>query len=277
MTITKAIIPVAGLGTRLRPLSYVVPKAMMPLADRKGRMLPVLHYILEEAAAAGASQAAVIVSPPHIDMLRRYMDAVVEMKMPHLPHVEFLVQEQPLGFGHAVMMGRDFIGAQPFMLMLGDHVHVPQDGCKPCSRQVADAFAQRGGVAMIGMQPVDADELPRVGVARGEPVGDRVFRCTDFVEKPDLATARSRLVTPGVAKDRFLAHAGIYIFDAEVFDLIAELAARPRAAGKEVQLADAQAMLLTRHPSDYYLYHIAGAAHDTGTPAGFAATQKAFA
>ncbi len=277
MTITKAIIPVAGLGTRLRPISYVVPKAMMPLADRKGRMLPVLHYILEEAAAAGAAHAAVIVSPPHIDMLRRYMAAVIEMNMPHLPQVEFLVQEEPLGFGHAVMMGRDFVGRQPFMLMLGDHVHVPAAGSEPCSRQVANAFAQRGGVAMIGMQPVDADELPRVGVARGEPLDGRVFRCAEFVEKPDLATARSRLVTPGLAADHFLAHAGIYIFDAEIFDLISELATRPRAKGKEVQLADAQSMLLQRHPDEYYLYHIAGTAHDTGTPAGFAATQKAMA
>ncbi len=275
--VTKAIIPVAGLGTRLRPISYVIPKAMMPLADRKGRMLPVLHYILEEAAAAGAEQAAVIVSPPHIDMLRRYMQTVVEMKMPHLPRVEFFVQEEPLGFGHAVLMGRAFVGLEPFLLMLGDHVHVADDGCEPCGRQVASAFASRKAAAMIGMQPVDADELPRVGVARGEPASPRVYRCTDFVEKPDLATARARLVTPGLPGDEFLAHAGIYLFDAEIFDLIAELSSRPRSAGKEVQLAEAQSMLLHRHPNDYYLYHIAGRAYDTGTPAGFAQTQKAMA
>lgn len=274
--VRKAVVPVAGLGTRLRPISCVVPKAMMPLADRRGRVLPVLHYVLAEAAAAGIEEAAVIVSPPHEDMLRRYLEAARQVA-PDMPkRVELVIQQQPLGFGHAVLMGKDVVGPESFMLLLGDHVYVAQANAQPCAAQVAHAFAQRGGAAMIGMQPVDASELPRVGVAGGVPLGNGVFRCTDFIEKPSLAAAKSRLATPGLKDGEFLAHCGTYIFGAEVFDCLEELAARPRESGKEIQLADAQSMLLKRSGDRYFLCQIRGRAYDTGTPEGYAATVKAF-
>ncbi len=315
--IHKAVIPVAGRGTRLRPISAVVPKAMMPVPDAAGRVLPVLHHVLAEAAAGGADEAAVVVSPGQDAMLRDYLDAAREAAggpcpwrpssrrrtgsaplfapgLPELPRkIAFLVQEEPLGFGHAVWLARRFVGEGPFLVLLGDHVHVPRPGAEACAAQVARAFARHGGAAMVGMQAVGAEELPRVGVAGGAPLGpggSGVYRCMDFVEKPDLATARRRLRTPGLKRDCFLAHCGIYAFDAEIFDCLEELMsseAVPRAARgggraraqagerKEVQLADAQSILLRRRPREYYLLRVAGAAHDTGTPAGYLATWKA--
>ncbi|HUS48036.1 MAG TPA: sugar phosphate nucleotidyltransferase, partial [Phycisphaerae bacterium] len=189
--------------------------------------------------------------------------------------IEFIVQAQPLGFGHAVWLARGFVGGGPFMLMLGDHVHLPDDGQGSCTEQVAEAFASVGGAAMVGMQPVGPDELPRVGVAAGAPVQGDIYRCTDFVEKPDLATARSRLATPGLETDRFLAHNGIYVFTQEIFDCLEGLIPDECKPGREVQLADAQLSLLKGHPQDYYLVRVRGRAYDVGTPAGYAATLAA--
>jgi len=280
--IEKALIPVAGLGTRLRPVTAVLPKAMFPLVDPRGRLRTVVHLILAEAAASGIRQAAVIVSPGQQEVIERYLDAARalaaqdagEVGLPE--EIEYIVQPEPEGFGEAVLRGREFAGsAEAFMLLLGDHVHVEDAGCPPCAGQVADAFGRRGGAAMVGMQTVGAEELSLVGAAGGEPIGQRLYRCTDFVEKPDLATARRRLTTPGLPADTFLAHCGIYIFTPEIFDCLAELAAAGPGEGQEVQLADAQSMLLGRHRAEYYLLRIAGRALDTGTPEGYAAAQAA--
>ena len=317
-TIHKAIIPVAGLGTRMRPLSAVVPKAMMPLPDRQGRVLPVLHHVLAEAKAAGVSEAAVTVSPNPEAMIEAYLRAAADAGATDLPETVTLigrkgdrvtcksllrgtgfdpskarklrfrdrfvpanaprsVQDKPLGFGHSVWLGKSVIGCSPFLVFLGDHVQIAEPGRPACAAQVARAFARMGGAAMIGMQPVPAEELPRVGVAGGTPVakGKGIYRCTAFTEKPDLAAARARLRTPGLKKDHFLAHCGIYAFAPEIFDCLEELMAQPPARGSEYQLADAQSMLLRRHPADYYLVRIEGRAYDTGTPEGYVATWRA--
>lgn len=291
MVIDKAVIPVAGLGTRLRPVSAVVPKAMFPLVDPAGRLRTVLHLILAEAAAAGAGKAALIVSPGQEEMLRAYFQAARDHASARdrapgtaedadLPeHIEYILQPKPEGFGEAVLRAAEFVGAEAgaFLLMLGDHVHLPDAGAQPCAAQVARAFDEHPCRAMIGMQPVGVAELARVGTAGGEPIGERLYRCRAFVEKPDAATARATLTTPGLADETFLAHAGIYVFTPDIFDCLRELAAAERGEGQEVQLADAQSMLLARHRQEYLLYRIAGRALDTGTPAGYAATQAALA
>ena len=139
--ITKAMIPIAGLGTRMGPLARAVPKAMFPLVDAAGRVRPVIHYILSEAYAAGARQIALIVSPGHLDLLRQYF--VAARKEPDgevVASVEFLTQPSPMGFGEAVARGADFVGDEPFMLLLGDHVYKADPGQPSCGQQVAAAF-----------------------------------------------------------------------------------------------------------------------------------------
>jgi len=262
----KAVIPVAGRGTRLRPVTAVVPKAMFPLADGRGRIRAVGHLILAEAARAGVESAALVVSPEHLEMIRRYFDALDRQD---LPRIEYVVQPEPGGFGQAVLCAANFVAGEPFLLLLGDHVHAEEPTCPPCAAQVAGAFAERRSAAMVGMQPVGPEELPRVGIARGEPVAGPVYRCVDFVEKPDLATARRRLVTPGLEPDRFLAHAGIYAFAPDILDCLAELSAADRPTGREIQLADAQSLLLRRRSEDYYLLRLAGRAYDTGDVEGY--------
>ncbi len=275
----KAIIPVAGKGTRMRPITYAFPKALLPLVDGEDRLRPVLHWILAECAAARLDTAVLIISPDQEEPLTRYLRGARSDGLEGLPEtIEFVVQHDAHGFGHAVLLARPAIQNEPFLLFLGDHVWIPDPAAPPVGEQVAAAFRRSPCRALVAMQPVDIDELPRVGVARGEPLGEPgMYRCTDFVEKPDLATARHRLVTPGLAPDTFLAHAGIYAFDPVLFDLLDELAARPRTGKQEVQLADAQSMLLARYPDAYTLYRIRGKALDTGTPGGYARTQAEWA
>jgi len=278
--INKALIPIAGLGTRMGPICSAVPKAMLPLADRQGRLRPVVHIIIAEALAAGIAQVGLVVSPDQLGTLKRYFHAARQAGQTGLPErIEYIVQPTPAGFGDAVARGADFIGPDEpaFMLLLGDHVYLAAAGREPCAAQVAEAFDARGAAAMVGMQTVGLEELQRVGAAGGEPIGPGLYRCTDFIEKPDPAIARKRLRTPGLGTDEFLAHCGIYIFTAEIFECLAELDAAGRPAGEELQLADAQAMLLERRHKNYYLFRIAGRAYDTGTPAGYAAAQAAMA
>ncbi len=310
--VTKAVIPIAGQGRRMLPLSAAVPKALLGLVDGAGRCRAVLHWTAAQAAAAGAAELAIVMSPSQEAIVRAYLSAArgVQPAMP--PGITLIVQDRPLGFGDAVLRARQFVGNDNFLLLLGDHVYTGDSQVRAAA-QVVRAFEQAGRLtaalqtacAMIGVQQVGVEELSRVGVCAGEPVGARIYRCTAFIEKPSAVQAQQSLRTPGLPEDSFLAHAGIYAFTSEIFDCLAELAAKTgakmgampsplsgegmcpptcvavNAAGRhatpELQLADAQSLLLSRHPHDYYLYHIDAAACDVGTPEGYATALARFA
>lgn len=270
-----ALLPVAGLGTRLRPWSYAAAKALLPLVDDRGRIRPVLHHILAEACSAGIDTVGVIVSPDQREPLENYLRSAGAESEDLPAVVEWIVQPEPAGFGDAVRLGRDVAGQEPFLLMLGDHVHLPAANQPGCAAQLVDAFASLDAEAVVGVQPVDERELPRVGVPAGQTVKGQanLYRCTDFVEKPGLDVARKRLRTPRPAGEAWLGHAGLYVFTEAIFHALDELAGRKQHG--ELQLADAQRLLLDRQPDRYYLREILGRALDVGTPAGYAETFRA--
>jgi UTP--glucose-1-phosphate uridylyltransferase len=271
--LNKALIPVAGLGTRMLPISSAVPKALLPLVDPAGRVRPVVHFVLREAAAAGARQIVLMVAPGQEETFQAYLQAARQAG-DELPQEIRCVPAEPRGFGYAVACGRPFVGDEPFMVLLGDHVQRAEPGQPACAAQVAQAFRRRGGAAMIGVQPVGPDQLPLVGVTGGEPIEGRLYRCRHFIEKPSLAQARALLATPGLPADRFLAHCGIYVFTAEIFDCLQAVAAG-LAPGQELQLADAQNLLLKRRGQDHALCEVAGRAWDSGSPETYAADRDA--
>jgi len=279
--IRRALIPIAGLGRRMQPVSSAFCKAMLPLVDGAGRIRPVLHYILAEASAAGIEEAGLIVSPRDMEMVGRYLSAIKDDPdkwPPAVPRrIELIRQDQPAGFGDAVARGEQFLAGESFMLLLGDYVYLAKPGQNSCAAQVADALENRRAAAMIGVQAVGPEQLDRVGVVQGRPIDGRLYRCTGFIEKPAPAAANERLVTPGLGRGRFLAHCGIYIFAPEIFQCIAAVADEVRAEGREIQLADAQSLLLRRRRQDYYLFHVVGRCFDVGTPPGYAAAFAAFA
>jgi len=275
--VCKAIIPIAGRGRRMRPVTAVVPKALLPLVDSAGRVQAVVHRILLEAASAGITEAALIVSPGQQSLVQDYLLAAHQEEN-HLPQVTFITQSKPKGLGDAVLCAGDFAGDEPVAVLLGDHIHIPRPGMISCAAQVVEAFVAVGGVAMIGVQIIGAEELSRVGVARGQAIKGaapaNVYRCKCLLEKPDLATARRKLVTPGLPDGRYLAHCGIYVFKKEIFQCLAHLAERT-PLGREIQLTDAQQRLLAESPNACNLLNILGRAYDVGHPAGYAEAIRA--
>ena len=274
--IKKAVIPVAGFGTRVGPIATAVPKALFPLVDSRGRLRPLVHHVCMEASAAGVDEVAVIVSPKTVDLFHRYFTAASKDSAAELSvHVDFITQPSARGLGDALLEAEIFVGGGPFLLLLGDHVYVADDTARPCAAQVVEAYATHRGAAMVGMQAVGKDDLACVGVARGRLMKDNVYLCEDLVEKPDPQTAAQRLVSPDLPAGQYLAHGGIYLFTPEIFDCLRQLTKAYRRAGEEIQLTDAQAILRSRHPESYHLVRIAGRCLDTGTPAGYAAAFEA--
>lgn len=273
--VRKALIPIAGLAIRMGPLAQAIPKAMWPVIDGSGKPRPVLHLIIKEALSAGIEEIGLILSPNHTEIVRQYFAAARKTGDTDIPqHIEYIVQAKPEGFGAAVECGATFIRNEPFMLLLGDHIHIVKAGQPSCAAQVASVFSIKGGVAMVGMQVVSSEELSRVGVATGELISNGIYQCTGIVEKPDVNTAKERLVTKGLAKGQFLAHCGIYIFTAEIFECLKRLTKYSYSKHSEVELTDAQVTLLERHPNDYYLVQIDGSVYDTGSPSGYLSAQE---
>ena len=272
--VTRAVIPVAGLASRMGPIAKAVPKSMFPLVDSRGRIRPLLHHTCMEASAAGIDSVAIVVNPQQIDLLHRYFTAAGKESASELPvNIDFISQPQPRGLGEAVMLAEYFAASEPFMMLLGDHAWVSAERARPSAAQVVDAYAEHRGAAMIGMQIVTPEILPSVGAARGRLVKDRLYVCEDIVEKPSAEVAGKRLVCPDLGPEKYLAHNGMYVFSPEIFDCLRELSQAYRPAGEELQLTRAQQLLLSRHPEDYFLLNVAGKCMDCGTPVGYA---KAF-
>lgn len=269
-----AVIPVAGRATRLRPLSAAVPKALLPLPGADGRLRPVIHRILAGAASAGIDRAVLVTSPGQPEALRAYLSAAREAGDDDLPeHIECVEQPSPAGLGDAVLCAADEAD-EPVVVLLGDHVPVPEPGRAGPVAQVLAAVGETGGEMVVGVREIGPEELPLCGVATGTPLGseagDGLYRCTEIVEKPDPATARERLVAPGLPAGRYLAHAGVYAFSRGVFDCLRERQAEVRP-GAELQLTDAERLLLARSPDACFLRRVRGEVLDTGTPAFYTA------
>lgn len=275
--VRKALIPIAGAGARMGPLAAAVPKALWPLIDGRSEPRPVLHLIIDEALSAGVEHIALIVSAAHIETVRRYFCAIQNRGTTDIARrIEYIVQGEPRGLGAAVECTAAFVQDEPFMLLLGDHVYTADNGQPSCATQVASAFHSQSGVAMVGVQVVNSKELHSVGVATGRFLGNGIYRCTDIVEKPDIATAKKRLTAVGLNEDQFLAHCGVYIFTTEILDCLRRVIASKTAGNVEIGLTESQKMLLEQCPDDYYLVQIDGNAYDTGYPSGYMSAQHVF-
>ncbi len=132
--VKTALIPVAGKGTRLGPITSIVPKAMLPLVDSSDNVLTVLHIIIKQVLQAGIERLGIIISPWQQEMLQKYFYAVDEQEGEDLSNIiEYIIQPSPSGFGDAVLRGADFVGQESFLLLLGDHIHIQDSGATSCT------------------------------------------------------------------------------------------------------------------------------------------------
>jgi len=260
MRVRKAVIPAAGLGTRFLPTSKSVPKELLPILDK-----PMIQYGIEEAVAAGVEHI-VVVSSPGKETLESYfskdpalerhlMDSGSQELLDKVRHVSslaemsFVMQERPLGLGHAVLTAKDHVGDEPFLLILPDDVIWDTEGA---SRQMLRVF-EKYGSSVVAVEEVPLEAVRNYGVVDSSLIGEGVHRVNGLVEKPNPADAPSNL-----------AIVGRYILTPEIFESLRRTT--PGAKG-EIQITDGMALLLEQQPMYAYLFR--GDRYDAGTPLGF--------
>ena len=264
MLVTKAIFPVAGLGTRFLPATKAQPKEMLPVVDK-----PLIQYAVEEAYAAGVREM-IFVTGRHKRPIEDHFDMTFELEValehagkqdllqvvrsvkPDDMECIYVRQAQALGLGHAVLCGQRLVGNEPFAVLLADDLMVGPPGGEPVLAQMVEQF-EEWQASILAVQEVPAEHTRRYGIVAGQAVSERVVDVTQMVEKPAPEAAPSRL---GVA--------GRYILTPGVFR---EIAAQPRGVGGEIQLTDGIASLLRREKVFAYRYE--GRRYDCGSKEGW--------
>lgn len=292
--VKKAVIPVAGRGTRQYPASRAVPKAMFPLVDRDGRSKPLIQILVEEAVEAGIEEVCIVTASGQEKVYREYFGASNEAALQGFrgkdwaileseklaglgERLRFVEQESPEGFGHAVYQARRFVGDEPFLLMLGDHVYV-SDTKDRCAKQIILAFEEFNPEVMTAVAPTLERQLHLFGVVRGRAmdVGRGVYVAEKIVEKPGIDEARRTLGTPGLPTGTYLGHFGMHIFSSRIFESLEYLIKSDVRHDGEIQLTAAQEHLRSRS-AQYCAVVVQGQRYDTGVPFGLVEAQMALA
>jgi UTP--glucose-1-phosphate uridylyltransferase len=255
--VRTAVVPAAGLGSRMLPATKAVPKALLPIVDK-----PVIQYIVEEAAASGIEQVVIVVGrgqsaiADHFDscfelehrlrVAGKYAALEAVIGAGRLAEIVIVHQPEPLGNGHAVWCARHVVGDAPFAMLWGDGIVLADD---PCLAQLLRVY-ERTGASVLAAKRVPLDQTPLLGVIDGDPVDDRTLRVRDIIEKPPPGTAPSDL-----------AQVKGCIFTNRLMQL---LGSTPPRSGGEIWLADAVHALLAEEPVYAYLFE--GQHMDTGNP-----------
>lgn len=292
--VRKAVITAAGKGTRQYPASTAVQKEMFPMVDRDGLTKPVIQIIGEEAIDAGIEQICIITQPgeeaQYRDYFKRLDDDMVRafrgkdwaiLESEKLgafgERLHFAEQHTAEGFGHAVYQAKEFVGDEPFLLLLGDHVYI-SDSKDRCARQLIKVYEQYMLDAVTGVQPTLERMLYLFGVIRGEGVDPArgIYRAQLIIEKPAIEVAREKLTTPGLPAGNYLAHFGMHVFSPRIFDSLEYLIKNNLREKGEIQLTAAQEHLRSQ-TDKYWAVVVQGQRYDTGIPYGLMETQLALA
>ena len=233
--VRKAVIPAAGFGTRLFPASKAMKKELFPVIDKSGRAKPAIMAIVEEAINAGIEEVCLIVqpgdtelfesffqTPPRIEHYNKlskenqaYCDALLELGS----RVSFVTQDVQEGFGHAVYCAREWVGNEPFLLMLGDHLY-GSDEERCCARQVVEAY-ERVGHSVVGLKMTPIEQLSNFGCVTGAwREENSLLSLTEIYEKPDPEYAMEHLHVDGMDVDQFLTVFGIYVLQPQIFEFL---------------------------------------------------------
>lgn len=268
MKIRKAIIPAAGLGTRFLPATKAMPKEMLPILDK-----PTIQYIVEEAVNAGIEDI-IVITGKHKRAIEDHFDNQKELEMilekkektellkkvqysSELANMFYVRQKEQKGLGHAIWSAKQFIGNEPFAVLLGDDIVQSET---PAIKQLMEQY-DRTKKSIIGVQTVNEDETHRYGIVDPINSNHRLFSVRKFVEKPNIGTAPSNL-----------AIMGRYILTPNIFDYLEK---QEIGAGGEIQLTDAIENL--NSDDCVYAYDFEGDRYDVGEKLGFVKTTIKFA
>jgi UTP--glucose-1-phosphate uridylyltransferase len=259
--VRKAVIPVAGFGTRFLPATKSTPKEMMPLIDK-----PIIHYIVEEAVKSGI-ETIIFVTGRHKRAIEDYFDYYPELEqvlikngkekeiemlrqISNMAEFVYIRQKQQLGLGHAVLTAANLVGDEPFAVLLGDEI-IKNDE-KPGIKQLIDIYYQFGK-SVIGTMEVPKEDVSKYGIVAGKEVMNGIKLIESLVEKPSVEEAPSTT-----------AIIGRYVLTPNIFDALKET---PVGRGGEIQLTDGLSKL--REKEVIYAKDIEGIRHDTGNKLGY--------
>ncbi|WP_251447706.1 UTP--glucose-1-phosphate uridylyltransferase GalU [Vermiculatibacterium agrestimuris] len=260
MKVRKAVIPAAGLGTRMLPATKTVPKEMLPMVDK-----PVLQYIIEEAVSAGIEDILIVTNRAKSAMddyfdyypeLEHRLEAAGKEKeleavkqAADLANIFYVRQKETKGLGHAIWRSKRFVGEEPFAVLLGDDIMRAK---KPVIGQLI-AAAEQYNASVIGVQQVSDEVVSKYGVIKAEPLAERVFTVRDMQEKPTLAEKFSNYAV-----------LGRYVLGPDIFDILEN---QTPGYGGEIQLTDGLKKLC---PQNRLLaVDFEGRRYDTGNLKGF--------
>ncbi len=261
MKVRKAVIPVAGLGTRFLPATKAIPKEMLTIVDR-----PTIQYIVEEVVSSGIDQIIFVTSEGksaienHFDY-DFHLDCVLKEKnkrnlceeldsISNLIDIVSVRQKKPLGLGHAIWTARHVVGNEPFMVLLGDDLVLAET---PCAKQMLDLFDELQE-PIVAVQRVSKEQTHQYGIVEGEEIDrERTHMVKRMVEKP----------APGTT-DSDMAIIGRYILTPEIFDLLGRTTP---GHGGEIQLTDA--LLALKNLRSMYAYEFEGTRYDAGDKLGY--------
>lgn len=260
MNVKKAVFPVAGLGTRFLPATKSSPKEMLALIDK-----PLVHYVVEEAVAAGIEQI-LFVTGRGKRALEDYFDIAFELEallydkgkdaelsqvreIAEMVNIFYVRQKQALGLGHAILCAKEFVGNEPFAVLLGDDII---DAPRPCLGQLLDVYKKYRG-SVLALEQVPMENISSYGCVKATALSDQAYEVTDLVEKPKREEAPSDL-----------AIIGRYILTPDIFPILEK---QTPGKGGEIQLTDA--ILTLSKEEAIYGCRFEGIRHDCGDKLGF--------
>jgi len=260
MLVRTAVIPAAGMGTRLLPATKSQPKELLPLIDT-----PAIHYVVAEAVQSGIQEIVIITSrhkaaleqyfressglEKHLRDAQKYDLLEIVQSIPKMCNITFEYQQEPQGLGHAILMARHRVGREPFAVMLPDEVFV---GEEPCLMQLLQR-AEAGYRSVIGLRDVAPTDTSRYGIVTAFSEGAGLHRIRHLVEKPAPHESPSTLAV-----------IGRYVLDPIIFDILSDL---PPGQNGEIHLTDALAVWAATQP--LYGYEVVGHRHDLGNRLGY--------
>lgn len=265
--IRKAVIPAAGLGTRVLPATKAQPKEMLVIVDK-----PALQYLVEELIASGIEEI-LIVTGRNKSSIENHFDYSFELEktleekgklellkvvddISKLANIYYVRQKKPLGLGHAIGCAEAFIGDEPFVVVLGDDIIYTDEnkGEVPVTKQLIDKYVELNGGNILGVQEVAEKDVNKYGIVKPlETIDERTVEVENFVEKPSLEEAPSRL-----------AALGRYVLESEIFGYLKNT--KPGKGG-EIQLTDA-ILDMKNDKGKLYAYNYDGFRYDTGDKFG---------
>jgi UTP--glucose-1-phosphate uridylyltransferase len=252
----KAVIPAAGLGTRLLPATKAQPKEMLPVVDK-----PAIQYVVEEAVASGIKDILIITGrgkraiEDHFDRALE-LEYLLEKKgktaelneirnISEMANIFYIRQKEQLGLGHAVLCAKEYINEEAFSVMLGDDLII---NSKPCLKQLIEVYDKRN-CSVLAIQSVSKEMVSKYGIIKGKQIADNLFEIQDIIEKPDPEVAPSNM-----------ASIGRYVLSPQIFKCLEQT---EPGVGGEIQLTDGIKKLLSKET--VYAFQFSGTRYDIGS------------